>query len=84
MFPIRDHNPSGRTPFVTYALIVANVAIFLSYGGARYTSTPDSVVWGVIPDGMGDWFTSGNLRFGQSWAVDVLGRTCRSTGRKDQ
>ena len=33
MFPIRDHNPSERTPFVTYALIVANVAIFLSYVG---------------------------------------------------
>lgn len=31
MFPIRDHNPSGRTPFVTYALIAANVVVFLSY-----------------------------------------------------
>ncbi len=31
MFPIRDHNPSGRTPYVTYALIAANVAIFLAY-----------------------------------------------------
>ncbi|ETX14788.1 rhomboid family protein [Roseivivax halodurans JCM 10272] len=31
MFPIRDHNPSGRTPFVTYALIAANVVIFLNY-----------------------------------------------------
>lgn len=31
MFPIRDHNPSGRTPFVTYALIVLNVGIFLAY-----------------------------------------------------
>ena len=31
MFPIRDHNPSTRTPFVTYALIAANVAVFLSY-----------------------------------------------------
>ena len=31
MFPIRDHNPSGRTPYVTYLLIAANVAIFLSY-----------------------------------------------------
>ena len=29
MFPIRDHNPSGRLPFVTYALIVINVAVFL-------------------------------------------------------
>ncbi|AHD10051.1 rhomboid family intramembrane serine protease [Phaeobacter gallaeciensis] len=28
MFPIRDHNPSGRTPYVTYALMVANIAIF--------------------------------------------------------
>jgi membrane associated rhomboid family serine protease len=31
MFPIRDHNPSGRTPFITYALMIANIAIFLSY-----------------------------------------------------
>lgn len=29
MFPIRDHNPSEGTPFVTYALIVLNVAIHL-------------------------------------------------------
>ncbi len=31
MFPIRDHNPSERTPFITYALIALNVVIFLSY-----------------------------------------------------
>ena len=31
MFPIRDHNPSNRTPFVTYGLILINVAVFLSY-----------------------------------------------------
>lgn len=30
MFPIRDHNPSGRTPFVTYALIAINVVVFLA------------------------------------------------------
>ena len=29
MFPLRDHNPSERTPYVTYALIIVNVAIFL-------------------------------------------------------
>lgn len=29
MFPIRDHNPSLRTPFVTYALVAANVLVFL-------------------------------------------------------
>ncbi|MBT9244960.1 rhomboid family intramembrane serine protease [Gemmobacter fulvus] len=31
MFPIRDHNPSGRTAYVTWALIAANVLIFLGY-----------------------------------------------------
>lgn len=29
MFPIRDHNPSERTPYVTYALMTANLVIFL-------------------------------------------------------
>jgi membrane associated rhomboid family serine protease len=29
--PIRDHNPSGRTPFVTLFLIGANVLVFLTY-----------------------------------------------------
>ncbi|WP_171101811.1 rhomboid family intramembrane serine protease [Ruegeria sp. HKCCD7255] len=33
MFPIRDHNPSGRTPYVVYALMAANILIFLSYLG---------------------------------------------------
>jgi membrane associated rhomboid family serine protease len=31
MFPIRDHNPSLRTPVVTYALIAINVVVFLTY-----------------------------------------------------
>ena len=30
MFPIRDHNPSGRTPYVTYALLLINLGLFLS------------------------------------------------------
>ena len=29
MFPIRDHNPSERTPYVTHGLIFLNVAMFL-------------------------------------------------------
>jgi membrane associated rhomboid family serine protease len=33
MFPIRDHNPSRRTPFVTWALIAVNAIVFLSYAG---------------------------------------------------
>ena len=31
MFPIRDHNPSGRTPYVVYALMALNIGIFLMY-----------------------------------------------------
>ena len=29
MFPIRDHNPSLGTPYVVYALIAANILVFL-------------------------------------------------------
>ena len=29
MFPIRDHNPSERTPYVTIGLIFPNVVMFL-------------------------------------------------------
>lgn len=31
MFPIRDHNPSGRTPYVTWTLIAINIVVFLGY-----------------------------------------------------
>lgn len=31
MFPIRDHNPSGKTPYVTIALIAVNILVFLWY-----------------------------------------------------
>jgi membrane associated rhomboid family serine protease len=31
MFPIRDHNPSGCTPYVTYALMALNIAVFAAY-----------------------------------------------------
>ncbi|MBV1903444.1 MAG: rhomboid family intramembrane serine protease [Marinosulfonomonas sp.] len=30
MFPIKDHNPSGQTPYVVYTLIAANVIIYLA------------------------------------------------------
>lgn len=33
MFPIRDHNPSGRTPYVVYTLMAANILAFISYYG---------------------------------------------------
>ena len=31
MLPIRDHNPSGKTPYVTYVLIALNSLVFLGY-----------------------------------------------------
>lgn len=30
MFPIRDHNPSSRTPVVTYLLIASNILVFMA------------------------------------------------------
>lgn len=52
MFPLRDHNPSEKTPFVTYALIAANVVVFLSYYGLM--SDPRAIngffmEWALIP-----------------------------------
>ncbi|MFD1343669.1 rhomboid family intramembrane serine protease [Litorisediminicola beolgyonensis] len=37
MFPIRDHNPSGSTPYVTYLLIAANIGAFLLYFERLYS-----------------------------------------------
>ena len=52
MLPIRDHNPSGRTPYITYALLAANIAIFLAY----WSAYPDDralyrffLEWGMVP-----------------------------------
>ncbi len=52
MLPLRDHNPSERTPYVTYALIAANILVFLSYvtlfnDPARLAVFFDQ--WGLVP-----------------------------------
>jgi membrane associated rhomboid family serine protease len=52
MFPIRDHNPSERTPYVTYVLIAINLVIFASYWPffSDQTIAPDFfVTWGMQP-----------------------------------
>ncbi len=52
MFPIRDHNPSGRTPFITYTLIAANIAVFLAYWfGLQSESALNEFYyqWGIVP-----------------------------------
>ena len=73
MFPIRDHNPSGRVPYVTYALILANVGIFLSYWLVIPTEEQLSmffVEWGLVPqrviwgNGLHGLFTSMFLHAG--------------------
>ncbi len=52
MFPFRDHNPSESTPYVTWALIIANILIFISYSGL--SSEPRLLgqfysTWGIVP-----------------------------------
>jgi len=37
MLPIRDHNPSERTPYVTYGLMAINIAVYL-FGAAFITT----------------------------------------------
>ncbi|MGA9253120.1 MAG: rhomboid family intramembrane serine protease [Roseobacter sp.] len=61
MFPIRDHNPSGRTPYVTYMLMAANIGIFLSYVGQMEDIRAMNAFymeWGMVPARMtaGDGF----------------------------
>jgi len=53
MFPIRDHNPSRNTPFVTYALLVANIVVFLAYYSAL-SGDPAALgafwdAWAIVP-----------------------------------
>ena len=58
MFPIRDHNPSGRTPFVTWALIAANILIFLAYypalSGDDYRLAAFWADWAMVPGDVSD------------------------------
>lgn len=51
MFPIRDHNPSGKTPFVTIALIAVNVLVFLAYflGKNDFQLQFFFLQWGLVP-----------------------------------
>ena len=51
MLPIRDRNPSGLTPYVTWGLIVINVAVFLSYWPLGTDESVNAVFrqWGMVP-----------------------------------
>lgn len=52
MFPIRDHNPSGRTPYVVYTLIVLNISLYLVT--LVIETNPDALAlfyanWAIVP-----------------------------------
>lgn len=52
MFPIRDHNPSARTPWVTRVLVAMNVVIFVSYWYGipnDYALARFFFDWGLVP-----------------------------------
>ena len=52
MFPIRDHNPSQKTPYVTVTLIVVNIVVFLitlPYFGSDAKLAGFWRVWALIP-----------------------------------
>jgi membrane associated rhomboid family serine protease len=56
MLPIRDRNPSGRTPYVSWALIVVNVAVFLLYWPLGTDASVAHVFaeWGMVPARIAD------------------------------
>jgi membrane associated rhomboid family serine protease len=64
MFPIRDHNPSGRRPYVTLALIAANVAVFCAYW---FTLTEWELGWFYAAWGL----TPARLMAGEGWETVV-------------
>ena len=65
MFPIRDHNPSRSTPWVTWAIIGINVLVFLSYAGALNSPAMLYAVWD-------DWaLIPAEVTAGQGW-ITVL------------
>ena len=51
MFPIRDHNPSGRTPYVTFGLIAINILVFLGYFPGQSDVQVGEIFWnwGLVP-----------------------------------
>lgn len=53
LFPFRDHNPSERTPYVTWGLLIANISIFLGYY-ALFNGNAQLIgrfffEWGLVP-----------------------------------
>jgi len=78
MFPIRDHNPSGRVPLVTLALIAVNAAVFLAYWLGLAPAAVDRLLfdWGLVPGRLmqtGDWVTVISSMFLHGGWMHLLG-----------
>ena len=75
MFPLRDENPTELTPFITMALIAANVAVWLLAQGAgmdgqvmeqsvcRYGAIPGEITGAGVPFGERAPCAPGGLRW---------------------
>jgi len=50
MIPIKDHNPSGIFPVVTYSLIALNILVFLSYAFDDIEATNMLLSYALVPD----------------------------------
>ncbi|MBE9137584.1 rhomboid family intramembrane serine protease [Nodosilinea sp. LEGE 07088] len=60
MVPLKDYNPGLRTPYVTYGLIVLNVAIFIyELSLPSYGLTSFFHAWAVVPEEFSISLTTG-------------------------
>jgi len=50
MIPIKDHNPSGIFPVVTYSIIALNILVFLSYAFDDIEATNMFLSYALVPD----------------------------------
>jgi membrane associated rhomboid family serine protease len=78
MFPIRDHNPSGGTPFVTFALIAANVLAFLGTYVGKSDYEVNLLFWehGLVPARIvaeGDYITTLTSMFLHAGWMHLIG-----------
>ena len=85
MIPIRDHNPTRTTSYLTISLIVANVLIFLTepisatnVTQARFFFCKAAIPFEVLPRG---YFILVNVRpcliQRQRKSAELLGNSCR-------
>lgn len=60
MVPLKDYNPGQRTPYVTYGLILLNIAIFIyELSLPTYALTDFFHAWAVVPEELSTSLTTG-------------------------